>query len=138
MDYETEAHTLFFRADLTLLPNLGLSANASYTTGTGSIEDFHFGSMYPTGDLKLDYNVSTLNPNMPYLYDVAYLNGIDDYSDVDFSEFAFTASVNYRLNKNVGLGLNYYYNDYDDQEEYVYGDQSVTIQSLMGFVTYRF
>jgi len=138
MDYETDAHTFFLGADITLLPNLGLNANGSYTFGEGSIEDFHLESMNPTGDLKLDYNVSTLNPNMPYLYDVAYLNGMDNYSDLEFSELAFTAGVNYRLNKNVGLGLNYYYNDYDDEEEYVYGDQSVTLQSLMGSVTYRF
>jgi len=138
MDYETTAHTFMIGANWAILPELGFSANGSYTLGEGSIEDFHFSSMYPTGDVKLDYNVSTLNPNMPYLYDVAYLNSMDSYSDLDFAELEFTAGVNYRLNKNVGLGLNYFYNDFEDDEEYVYGDQSVTLQSLMGSMTYRF
>jgi len=82
--------------------------------------------------------VSALNPNQIYLYDTAYINGISAYSNADFKELDVTLGVAYRLTKQMGIGLNYYYTDYQDDAPYVYRDESNTLQSLMGYLTYRF
>jgi len=138
MDYRTEAHTVMASANIAPLPMLDINANVSYTTGRGNISDLSFDSMYPTGDVKLDFDTSALNPNQPYLYDVAYINDIDDYSNLDFSELNISVGVSYRLANGIGLGINYYYTDFEDDEAYVYGEQDVTVQSLMGYVSYSF
>ncbi len=138
MDYRTEAHTLMASANLTPIPRLAVNMNASYTTGRGNITDLSFDSMYPTGDAKLDLDTSALNPNQPYLYDVAYINGMDDYSNLDFKELNVSLGVSYRVAESVGVGVNYYYTDFQDDEAYVYGDQDVEVQSLMGYVTFSF
>lgn len=75
---------------------------------------------------------------MPYLYDVAYVNGFEEYSNLKFKELDINVGMNYDLSKNLGLGLHYYYNKLDDEEEYVYGDQSITLNSLLGYVTFRY
>ncbi len=138
MDYRTEAHTFTAVATYNPLASLGINANLSYTTGRGNIIDLEFDSMYPTGDAKLDLDTSAINPNQPYLYDVAYINGMADYSNLEFKQLDFTLGVTYAVSKQIGLGLNYYYTDFEDEEAYVYGEQDVTVQSLMGFVTLNF
>lgn len=140
MNYETEANTFILGAALEPMDKLRLTADLTYTVGTGSMADIYFSGL--TGalatDLKLNYNVSTLNPNMVYLYDTSYLNVMSNYSDLDFAQLDITLGARYQVNTNVGVGLNYYYTDLDDSQEYVYGDQSSTLQSLMGYVTYSF
>ncbi len=138
MEYRTEAHTFTAAATYKPMARLGMNANLSYTKGRGNITDLTFESMYPTGDVKLDFDTSSINPNQPYLYDVAYLNEISDYSNLDFTQLDISVGVNYRLSKMVGLGLNYFYTDFEDDDPYVYGEQDVTVQSLMGFVTFSF
>jgi hypothetical protein len=140
MSYETEANTFLVGAALEPMDKVRLTADLSYTLGTGSMADVYFDGL--TGnlanDLKLNYNVSTLNPNMVYLYNTAYLNEMDNYSDLDFAQLDITLGASYQINQNVGVGLNYFYTDLDDSEEYVYGEQSSTLQSLMGYLTYSF
>lgn len=138
MDYRTEAHTFTAVATYTPLASLGINANFSYTTGRGNIVDLKFESMYPTGDVKLDLDTSAVNPNQPYLYDVAYLNGMADYSNLEFTQLDFTLGLTYSVTRDVGIGLNYYYTDFEDDDAYVYGEQDVIVHSLMGFVTLRF
>ena len=138
MEYRTEAHTFTAVATYNPLAALGINANFSYTTGRGNIMDLKFDSMYPTGDAKLDLDTSAVNPNQPYLYDVAYLNGMADYSNLDFTQMDFTLGLSYAVTRDIGLGLNYYYTDFEDDEPYVYGEQDVTVHSLMGFVTLNF
>jgi len=139
MSYETEANTFVVGAALEPVDKVRLTADFSYTLGTGSIQDVYFGGL--TGDLasdrKLNYNVSTLNPNMMYLYDTSYLNEMANYSDLDFAQLDITLGASYQINQNVGIGLNYF-TDLDDSEEYVYGEQSSTLQSVMGYLTYSF
>ncbi len=138
MEYRTEAHTFMAGANYNPLPNVQLNANLSFTAGRGNMVDIYFASMYPTGDEKLDFDTSALNPNQPYLYDVAYWNDVEEYSDLEFTEVDLTIGAFYQLSKAVGVGLNYYFTDFEDDDPYVYGEQDVTVQSIMGFMTFRF
>ncbi|NMX23421.1 hypothetical protein HCU62_05680 [Dissulfurirhabdus thermomarina] len=120
------------------VPKLSLKTNLSWTTGTGEISDLFFNSIYPTGDAKLDLDTSSVNPNQPHLYDTAYINGSDAYSDLDFDEINVTVGVSYKVTEALGVGVNYYFDYFRDDQPYVYGDQDSGIQSVMGYVSYGF
>ncbi len=138
MDYRTEAHTINANASYFILPNWSITTDLAFTIGRGNITDLDFDSMYPTGDAKLDLNVSAVNPNMPHLYDVAYLNSIDKYSDLEYKQLDFNIGTSYRMDNGIGLTLNYSLFYYDDNAPYVYGDQGSTTQLLMGYLSYSF
>ena len=138
MDYRTEAHTVNANGSYFILPNWSISTDMAFTVGRGNITDLGFNSMYPTGDAKLDLDTSSVNPNMPHLYDVAYLNGMDKYSDLDYKEVDFSFGTQYRMDNGLGLNLNYNLYYFDDDDPYVYRDQGSTTQLLMGYVSYRF
>lgn len=141
MEYKTEAHTIMANLVYQIFPNWNITTDLSYTLGRGNISELNFDSMYPTGDAKLDaITMTSAGQNLlqPYLYDVAYINSIDAYSDLDYKQFDITVGTNYVFDNGVGIGVNYYYTDFDDDDPYVYGDESNTAQLLMGFVSYAF
>ena len=138
MDYRTEAHTVNANASYFILPNWSITTDLAFTVGRGNITDLSFDSMYPTGDAKLDLNVSAVNPNMPHLYDVVYLNGMDKYSTLEYKSVDFNFGTTYSMSNGVGISLNYTLYYFKDNDPYVYGDQGSTTQLLMGYLSYRF
>jgi len=141
MDYKSEAHTIMANIAYQVLPNWNITTDFSYTLGRGNISELDFNSMYPTGDAKLDALVMTSagqNPLQPYLYDVAYINGIDKYSDLDYQQVDLTVGTNYVFDSGIGIGMNYYFTHFDDEDPYVYGDEGNTAQLLMGYFSYSF
>jgi hypothetical protein len=139
MDYRTEAHTVVVNMSYQILPSWNITTDMSYTLGRGNITDLEYDSMYPTGDVKLDYDTTYLNPDMPHLYDVAYLNNMDKYSDADYSQVDLTVGTSYRFDSGVGIGLNYYFTHFSDEDPLAYyGDQGNTVQTLMGYFSYSF
>ena len=141
MDYYSEAHSIVANIAYQILPNWNISTDFNWTIGRGDIDQLDFNSMYPTRDAKLDAITMTSagqNPLQPYLYDVAYINGMDKYSNLDYQQIDFSVSTNYMFDNGIGLGLNYYFTHFDDDDPYVYGDEDNTAQFLMGFVTYSF
>ncbi len=140
MDYRTEAHTIMASAAWNPMPRFSFTANASYTMGRGNITDLEFGHLpaFFQQDLKIWMDTTSVNPNMPHLYDTFYLNDMSSYSNLDFKDMEIEIGASYALTPKVGLGLKYFYSDVEDEEEYVYGSQDVTVQSLMGFITYHF
>lgn len=141
MDYHTEAHSVTANAAYQIMPSWNFTTDFSWTMGRGNINDMNFNSMQPTGDAKLDaYTMTTAGQSLvqPYLYDVAYINPIDKYSNLDYQQFDLTVGTNYVFDMGVGVGLNYYFTHFDDSDPYVYGDEGNTASLLMGFVTYSF
>jgi len=138
MDYRTEAQAVNANGSYFILPNWSINTDLAFTLGRGNITDLNFDSNYPIGDAKLDLDVSAVNPNMPHLYDVAYLNGMDKYSDLDYREVDFSFGTQYRMDNGLGLNLNYNLYYFDDNEPYVYGDQGSTTQMIMGYISYSF
>jgi len=138
MDYRTEAHTVNANIAYSILPSWNFTTSVAFTLGRGNITDLDFSSIYPTGDAKLDLDVSAVNPNMPYLYDTAYLNGMDKYSDIDYRQVDFSVGTSYRMDNGIGLNLNYNLYYFDDNDPYVYGDQGSTTQTIVGYLSYSF
>jgi hypothetical protein len=141
MDYKSEAHTIMANIAYQIMPNWNITTDFSYTLGTGHISDLRFDSMYPTGDSKLDAIMMTSagqNTLQPYLYDVAYINGIDEYSDLDYQQVDLSVGTHYVFDNGVGIGVNYYFTHFKDDDPYVYGDEGNTAQLLMGYLSYSF
>jgi len=137
MDYRTEAHTILANVAYSILPNWNITADFAYTMGYGSMTDLDFDSKN-FGDLKLDLDVSAVNPDMPKLYDVAYLSKIESYSDLDYDQIDFNVGTNFTMDNGIGIHFNYSLFYLDDDDQYVYGDQGNTVQLLTGFLSYSF
>ncbi len=138
MDYRTEAHTILTSISYNILPNWSISSDLAYTMGRGDITNFDDFNSHRYDDAKLDLDVSSVNPNMPYLYDAAYTNQMDSYSDLDYEQLDFNLSTSYIMDNGIGLHFNYTLFYFDDQDPYVYGDQGNTVHVLSGFLSYRF
>ena len=127
-EYETEAHTFYVCANANPIPKLDLSGVFSFTKGTANIHDLGF-----SGDpFTLTVNGRTDD------YSFIYINGSEEYSDLEYIMWELELMGNYSITDQLGLTVNWLYSDYNDQEDYVYGELDGKAWSLSTFVTYRF
>jgi hypothetical protein len=127
-EYETEAHTFYVGANANPIPKLDLSGVFSFTKGTANIHDLDF-----NGDpFTLTVNGRTDD------YSFTYINGSEEYSDLEYIMWELELTGNYSITDQLGLAVNWLYSEYQDQEEYVYGELDGKAWSLSSFVTYRF
>jgi len=127
-EYETEAHTFYVGANANPIPKLDLSGVLSFTKGTANIHDLDF-----SGDpFTLAVNGRTDD------YSFTYINGSEEYSDLEYVMWELELTGNYSITEQLGLTVNWLYSEYQDQEEYVYGELDGKTWSLSSFVTYRF
>lgn len=127
-EYETKAHTFYVGANANPMPKLDLSGVFSYTKGKANIEDLGFSS----DPFDLTVNGRTDD------YSFTYINGSDDYSDLEYIMWEFELAGNYSFTDQLGLTVNWLYSEYSDHEEYVYGDLDGKAWSWSTFLTYRF
>ena len=71
-------------------------------------------------------------------YDTVNMNNADEYSDLDYQALELEIQATYQILENLSLTLNYWYSDFDDDEEYVYGDLDGEAYTFTGFITYHF
>ena len=126
--YETEAHTFYVGASTRPISKLSLASMFSYTVGKASSDNLHFNS----NPFVLTVNGRTDD------YDFANVNNIDELSDLKYTAMGVELSATYAITDNLDLTANYIYSDYQDDEEYVYGDTSGETQAIAAFVTFRF
>ena len=123
-EWENEAHVFYLSVNLVPMPRLELAGTLSYTSGEAEMDDLDF---TPEDDpFALDG------------YSFANLQGTDDFSDLDYQMFELELTATYQLRDNLAVGLNYWYSDFQDDEEYVYGDLDGDAFTLTGFLTYHF
>ena len=127
-EYETEAHTFYVGANVNPMPKLDLSGVFSYTKGTANIRDLDF-----SGD---PFTLTVEGRTDDYSF--TYINGSEEYSDLEYIMWELELMGNYSITDQLGLTVNWLYSDYNDQEDYVYGDLDGKVWSLSTFVTYRF
>jgi len=132
-EYETEAHTVYVGANANLIPKRwDVSALYSFTKGTANMQDLGFSSdpfpLSVAGDADVPSGV----------YHFTYLNGTNEYSDLEYIMWEFELTTNVSITDQLGLTVVGRYSDYNDQEEYVYGELDGSLFTLSGFVTYRF
>lgn len=110
------------------ISKLSLASMFSYTTGKASSDNLHFNSnpfVLTVGGRTDDY-------------DFTNVNDIDELSDLNYTVTGIELSANYAITDNLDITANYTYSDYQDNEEYVYGDTSGETQAIAAFLTFRF
>lgn len=127
-EYETEAHTFYVGANARPIPKLDLAGVLSFTKGTANIHDLDF-----SGD---PFTLTVEGRTDDYSF--TYINGSDEYSDLEYIMWEFELTGSYSITDQLGLTVNWLYSEYQDQEEYVYGELDGKAWSLSSFVTYRF
>lgn len=126
--YETESHIFYIGGSVRPTSKLSCSTMFSYTMGKASSKDLNFNSnpFVLTVDGRTDD------------YDFKNVNNIDELSDLKYTAWEANAAVSYDITDSLGLNVNYKYQDYNDDQEYVHGDTSGDSQSVSVFVIYRF
>ena len=107
----------------------------SYTFGKAGSDSLNFDS----DPFVIITGAGTTND--PYRYDdysFKNVNDIDELSDLEYTTWEASATATYNITDALGLSVNYKYQDYQDDQEYVYGDTSGKTQSIAGFLTFRF
>ena len=120
--YKTKAHTVYLGANAQPIHKLDLSGILSYSHGKGSMNDF----AAPNDPFNL--------PN----YSFSNLNGMENYSDLDYSQWELELSGAYDITEQLGINVVGRASVYTDNQEYVYGDLNGEVYSLSTFLTYRF
>lgn len=100
----------------------------SYTVGEASSTSLGF----TTNPFVLTVNGRTDD------YDFKNVNDIDKLSDLKYTAISAEASATYAVTDSLDLTANYNYTDYQDDQEYVYGDTSSDSHTVGAFLTFRF
>lgn len=100
----------------------------SYTVGKASSDNLNFNS----NPFVLTVNDRTDD------YDFSNVNNIDELSNLSYTALGVELSAGYAITDSLSLSVNYNYSDYQDNEEYVYGDTSGETQAISTFLTFRF
>ncbi len=130
-EYETEAHTFYVGANVNLIPKRwDASGVFSFTKGTANIHDLGFTSSSDPFPLTVAGRTDD--------YSFTYINGSEEYSDLEYIMWELELTTNITITDQLGLTFTGLYSDYNDQEEYVYGELDGKVFSVSGFMTYRF
>lgn len=133
MDYDSDVHTFMVAANYNPLPRLSFNAGASYSIAESEIQNVDFASDEHTDGDRLDFAGKWKGT-----YDPAYNNNMESYSNLDYTVWEIEAGMSYAINNHVGVNVSYLFTEVQDDDQYVYGEESGQYQSLMGYLTFRF
>ncbi len=144
MENNNDVHTIMATFNWNVLKNLSFNAGVAYSIADMEVEDVDFPNESWTYDQERDFIDRDMRGNSEAAvkwageYNPANMNDMESYSDLEYSILNINIGVNYAISSRIGLTLNYTFEDVDDDEAYVYGDTDGTMQSLMGYMTFRF
>ncbi|MBW1939389.1 MAG: hypothetical protein JRI67_11625 [Deltaproteobacteria bacterium] len=133
MNYDSDVHTFMFAANYAPLPKLSFNVGASYSMANSEIENVGFSSDPHTDGDRLDATTGWVGT-----YDVANNDDMESYSELDYTVWDINVDASYVINDYIGITVSYLFSEVQDDDQYVYGDESGQYQSLMGYVTFRF
>ncbi len=130
--------------DFKATKNLNISLNGTYTKATAEMDTPYF--VVPSVNfIDKDQDIHGFSP--PAFY-ITYISsdggktldyaGFDDYSDLDYSILDLTLNVNFDINEHWGIYGVFNLTDFNDDEEYVYGDLDGTFFSANIGIQYKF
>ncbi|MCK4425197.1 MAG: hypothetical protein KAV69_00500, partial [Deltaproteobacteria bacterium] len=132
-DYDSDVHTFMVAANYDPLPRLSFNVGASYSIAESEIKNVSFSSDEHTDGDRLDTMTGWKGT-----YDPAYNNNMESYSNLDYTVWEIEAGMSYAINNHVGVNVSYLFSEVQDDDQYVYGDESGQYQSLMTYLTFRF
>ena len=144
MENDNDVHTIIASVNWNVMEKLTFNAGVAYSFADMEMEDVKFPSVSYTYDQERDFNDRDMKGNPESAvkwageYNPANMNDMESYSDLEYSVWNISLGMSYQFSRNIGVTLNYTFEDVDSDEEYVYGDTDGTMQSLLGYVTFRF
>ena len=133
MDYDSDVHTFMVAANYDPLPRLSFNVGASYSIAESEIQNVDFASDEHTNGDRLDTMTGWKGT-----YDPDNNNHMESYSELDYTVLDINVGASYAINDYVGITVNYLFSEVQDDDQYVYGDESGQYQSLMTYLTFRF
>ena len=133
MSYDDSTHTLMATANWQAMDKLNLTFGIAYSIAKSEIEDIHFDSDPHTAGDRMDAATPWKGT-----YDLANTNEMASYSDLEYNTLDLNIEALYSIASNIDLTVKYLLTNVDDQENYVYGDESGLYHSLRAWITYRF
>ncbi len=128
LDWESKVHVFYVNLSASPLPRLDFSGTLSYTVAEGEMDSPSFPAI----------RVTTGGGRWTAAYYPELMHNADEYSDLDYQALELELEATYQILDNLSFTLNYWYSDFDDDEEYVYGDLDGEAYVFTGFITYRF
>ncbi|NOQ46739.1 MAG: hypothetical protein GQ559_08730 [Desulfobulbaceae bacterium] len=133
MSYDDHVHTLMATANWKAMDKLSFTFGIAYSMAESEMEDIFIASDPHTDGDRLD----TLTP-WKGTYDMANTNDMESYSKLEYNTLDLDFEALYAIADNIDLTVKYLLTNVDDQENYVYGDESGLYHSLRTWVTFRF
>ena len=140
MDYTINYHAITLALDWQATSKLNLSGSITYTYSDAGFDNVHIPNIIP--ELK------KLNPTAPQNYAWGSLtkdwpkghptfDKMDNFSDLQMETLEVALKANYSITERLSVGLNFTYQDFNDEEYYIYdGDGSVYFAGFT--VNYKF
>ncbi|HAD05189.1 MAG TPA: hypothetical protein DEB35_13030 [Desulfuromonas sp.] len=121
-------HSLSLNADFEATEKLELTAGASYSDARAEWSDLSVN--YPAGVVT--------DPVMLELYDPSLLTKMTSYSDLHFSQIDLSLGATYRFTPALYATAQGNWQQFEDKDPYVYGDQDGTAWRGSVGLGYRF
>ena len=144
VEYTADTNVFLANLDFKLSKQLSLSLSANYTLAEAEMDTPHF--VVPSLDfVDRDQDIHGFGPPKFYITYISSdggktldYSGFDDYSDLDYSVLDLTFNVNFDINEHWGIYGVFNLTDFNDDEEYVYGDLDGTYYSANIGIQYKF
>jgi len=133
MSYDDSVHTLMATANWQAMKKLSFNFGIAYSMAQSEMEDIYFASDPHTAGDRLD----TATP-WKGTYDLANTNDMESYSKLEYNTLDLNMEAMYSISDDIDLTVKYLLTNVDDQENYVYGDESGLYHSLRAWMTFRF
>ena len=133
MSYEDSAHTLMAAVNWKATDKLDVTFGAAYSIAESEMEDVYFVSDPHTNGDRMDAATPWKGT-----YDLANTNNMESYSHLEYNILDLNLEAKYSLSDNMDLTVKYLLTDVQDDQNYVYGDESGLYHSLRTWITYRF
>ena len=136
MSNDTDVNTFMATVNWQVNSKFALNFGMAYSMADMEMEDVNFTSTPFTATESLAAGGSGAWDDTSY--NPANTNEIESYSDLEYDIWDFNLGATYAITDKIGLTVNYIYEDVDNDESYVYGDEDGTYQSLMTYLTVKF
>ncbi|HHD63644.1 MAG TPA: hypothetical protein ENK96_04620 [Desulfobulbaceae bacterium] len=133
MSYDDSVHTLMATANWQAMDKLSFNFGIAFSMAQSEMEDIYFVSDPHTNGDRLDAATPWKGT-----YDVVNTNEMESYSKLEYNTLDLNMEALYSITDNIDLTVKYLLTNVDDQENYVYGDESGLYHSLRAWVTFRF
>lgn len=86
----------------------------------------------------LNWPGTITDPLLPILYDLSTIEGVENYSDLEYAQIDLTLGGTYQVTENFYVAAQATYGKFEDDAAYVYGDQDGDLLAASLGIGYRF